>query len=225
MAVGERRPLEIARRVATRFGQELAPFCDRIEIAGSIRRAKPDIADIEMVCIPKTRQEEGPPPDLFSPPPTIEVNQVWEAIEAMGTAVCLPIKLQVSQQQRFADAYALPVWPERDPHWHRKRLKNAARYFKLLLPRSGFKVDLFLATPETWGVTLAIRTGSSEFSRALVTRWTRISGGGHSKEGQLHDRDGRIVPTPEERDVFQACKLRYIAPPLRIDASSLEALA
>lgn len=31
----------------------LSPHCDRIEIAGSIRRKKPDVKDIEIVAIPK----------------------------------------------------------------------------------------------------------------------------------------------------------------------------
>lgn len=220
MAVGERRPLAEARRVAEGFARALEPSCDRIELAGSIRRCKETVGDIEMVCIPKHREEEGLKPDLFRPPPILEVNCVWEAIQGMGSAVCEPIKLQASPQQRFVESIGLP-WPERDPHWHRKRLKDAARYFKLFLPRSGFRVDLFLATPETWGVIFAIRTGSSDFSRALVTRWTFLTRG-HSKDGRLCDRDGNLLSTPEERDVFDLCRVRYIAPPLRLDASSLE---
>jgi len=31
---------------------ELRPYCHRIEIAGSIRRKKPQVGDIELVCIP-----------------------------------------------------------------------------------------------------------------------------------------------------------------------------
>lgn len=41
--------IEIAERVKTL----LAPHCERIEIAGSIRRKKPDVKDIEIVAIPK----------------------------------------------------------------------------------------------------------------------------------------------------------------------------
>jgi DNA polymerase/3'-5' exonuclease PolX len=42
--------------IATRLKDRLAPFCDRIEIAGSIRRKKPDCGDVELVCIPKRVQ-------------------------------------------------------------------------------------------------------------------------------------------------------------------------
>ena len=41
--------LEIAEKTKTL----LAPFCERIEIAGSIRRKKPEVKDIEIVAIPK----------------------------------------------------------------------------------------------------------------------------------------------------------------------------
>lgn len=39
--------------IAGRIKTELAPHCERIEIAGSIRRLKPEVKDIEIVCIPK----------------------------------------------------------------------------------------------------------------------------------------------------------------------------
>lgn len=42
-----------AYKIATRIKAELAPHCERIEIAGSIRRNKPEVKDIEIVAIPK----------------------------------------------------------------------------------------------------------------------------------------------------------------------------
>lgn len=44
-----KKALEIAESVKAL----LAPHCDRIEIAGSIRREKPEVKDIEIVAIPK----------------------------------------------------------------------------------------------------------------------------------------------------------------------------
>ena len=43
------KALEIAEKVKA----QLAPHCERIEIAGSIRRKKPVVKDIEIVAIPK----------------------------------------------------------------------------------------------------------------------------------------------------------------------------
>lgn len=48
-----------ARRYADRVVAMLAPYCHRIEIAGSVRRNKPEVKDIEIVCIPKRVQLTG----------------------------------------------------------------------------------------------------------------------------------------------------------------------
>lgn len=45
--------IDRATVIADRLKAQLAPHCDRIEIAGSIRRRKPDVGDIEIVAIPK----------------------------------------------------------------------------------------------------------------------------------------------------------------------------
>jgi len=39
--------------IAERIKRELDPFCDRLEIAGSIRRARDWCNDIDLVCLPK----------------------------------------------------------------------------------------------------------------------------------------------------------------------------
>jgi len=45
--------LEKARAIAEELKALLQPSCHRIEIAGSIRRQKPEVGDIELLCIPK----------------------------------------------------------------------------------------------------------------------------------------------------------------------------
>ena len=45
--------LAIAMLIAERVKAELASHCERIEIAGSIRREKPEVGDIEIVAVPK----------------------------------------------------------------------------------------------------------------------------------------------------------------------------
>ena len=55
--------LEKASKVAANLLRTLAPACHRIEIAGSIRRGKPEVKDVELVAIPK-----GLRVDLFGEP-------------------------------------------------------------------------------------------------------------------------------------------------------------
>lgn len=44
--------LERAKVIASTVAKALEPFCDRIEVAGSIRRQKPEVRDIDFVLIP-----------------------------------------------------------------------------------------------------------------------------------------------------------------------------
>ena len=52
-----RYPLKQARREADRLTFVLCRHCKRVEIAGSIRRRRPDVHDIDIVCIPKSASE------------------------------------------------------------------------------------------------------------------------------------------------------------------------
>lgn len=54
-----RWPLGRARRLAETISAELHPFCERIEIAGSIRRGRPDCGDIDLVCQPRPGRFEA----------------------------------------------------------------------------------------------------------------------------------------------------------------------
>ena len=43
--------IQEAKKIAEKYLYLLEPYCSRIEIAGSIRREKPQVKDIEIVCI------------------------------------------------------------------------------------------------------------------------------------------------------------------------------
>jgi len=61
--------------IAERVKSELTPYCERLEIAGSIRRKKSEVKDIEIVAIPKP-YEIG----LFENGLAYIVNQ-WEKVK------------------------------------------------------------------------------------------------------------------------------------------------
>lgn len=57
MAIKTPTPLAQARRLAEeKILPALRPFCQRIEIAGSIRRCKPEVGDIDLVALPSDRE-------------------------------------------------------------------------------------------------------------------------------------------------------------------------
>lgn len=45
--------LKTAQTIAVALCERLKPFCTVINIAGSIRRHKPDVKDIEIICLPR----------------------------------------------------------------------------------------------------------------------------------------------------------------------------
>ncbi len=55
-------PLKFAQEIAVSVGSLLLPNCQKLNIAGSIRRRKPIVHDIELVCLPQANYS----PILFS---------------------------------------------------------------------------------------------------------------------------------------------------------------
>jgi DNA polymerase/3'-5' exonuclease PolX len=81
----QRVPLAQAQAIAEGVCDDLRPHCTRIEIAGSIRRRRESIGDIEVVCIPRRV-----PSGLFGDETEVDpgfiaaVNQ-WPAVRGKPT--------------------------------------------------------------------------------------------------------------------------------------------
>ena len=167
MSTGTRIPLAMADSMAAELVAMLEPHCEpgRIVVAGSIRRRRPTIGDIEVVCIP--RPYDATP--LFCSGIASIVNN-WDAVK--GELPC--------------------------------------RYTQRLLP-CGLKLDLFMPDPQGFGLQVAIRTGSAEWShRRLAAAWVRA--GYRSEGGVLRDHAGRAVPTPDEQSLFRLIALPWVEP-------------
>ena len=57
MSTGLAMPLERADRIVSRFIELFGPYCERIAVAGSVRRRKAKIGDIDMLAIPKATRD------------------------------------------------------------------------------------------------------------------------------------------------------------------------
>jgi len=66
--------LESAQKIAVEICYKLQPYCieNRLNIAGSIRRKKAEVKDIEIVCLPKLIERQFP--DLFQITDTHEID-------------------------------------------------------------------------------------------------------------------------------------------------------
>ena len=170
----------------------ISPFCERIEVLGSIRRKRETVGDIEIGLIPKI-EEETDESDLFCDN-TITVNRDLVATKRMiaeGT-----FGLRPNKNEGF----------------------TCGEGTKFLTYR-GFALDVFgCMNPLAWGVTKLIRTGSGDFNKRVVLQ--RVAGGTilplgmRFEGGRLLDRQVP-VPTPEEIDVFNAIGMAYIEPEAR----------
>lgn len=74
-----------ALALAERCRTALAPYCERIEIAGSVRRRKPIVKDIELVAIPRQISSGLFGDETIVDPEFCAVVERWPAIEGRPT--------------------------------------------------------------------------------------------------------------------------------------------
>jgi DNA polymerase/3'-5' exonuclease PolX len=67
--------------IAERTRAALAPYCRRIEIAGSVRRGKPEVKDIELVAMPNTVPTGLFGDELVTDPGFCAVVNQWPAVK------------------------------------------------------------------------------------------------------------------------------------------------
>lgn len=196
MSEGKRRwPHAQAWIVAQELKQFVAPACQRIEIAGSLRRNKADVGDIELLCVPKPGEARPKQSGLFDGPEMEAPKE--DALSALLREMC--------------DAFGKGV---RSPIRMRKNAKGLTTFGplnKLLvhLP-SGIPVDIFTATEANWGMALVVRTGPAEFNVRLMSQFRARGMQGHAYGGVTEGMHTHACPT--EEDVFRLAGWRYLRP-------------
>ena len=123
--------LDQALSIAVEMKDLLSPFCERIEIAGSIRRGKPEVHDIEIVALPKADTYF----DLFGTPvlsypiqnfiPTGEQVGIWRKIKGGEKFIQLSLTnaginldlFLVTPPAQWGVIYLLRTGPAEFSHW------------------------------------------------------------------------------------------------------------
>jgi DNA polymerase (family 10) len=159
--------LEDAGDLALRVLDMIEDHLERGAIAGSIRRRKPIVQDIDLVVIPKPGLGEFP-------------NMI------LGT---------------------LQVKMEFDPN--RYKLHRAGPKI-IQVEIEGVQVDIYRSNPKSWGVHLLRWTGSTEHNIKLCTRARSLGLKLAVSEGLF--KDGEIVASETEEDIFRALHMDYIPP-------------
>jgi DNA polymerase/3'-5' exonuclease PolX len=169
----------------------LHPYCELIEIAGSIRRSRPTCNDIDLVVIPKF-SERIVTVDMFTQK-TVRVNLLRERL--------------IQYIAENPAAHWLGRGAERGPE-PREDAVNM-----LLITKAGVQLDIFTATAATWITLLICRTGSKQHNIWAAERAKNMGGHWNPYKGlTLH---GAGVPLHHEEDFYTALKSPYLPPDRR----------
>lgn len=201
-------PLEQARQLARILMGRLEPACERIEIAGSIRRSKAWVKDVELVCIPK---------------PGGQLDALLAMLEQRGDAGGRRIYRSRAYLEERLAGLGLPFVHTPDVKRWGERYK---RFYVWSSKQYGIvAVDLFVATEANWGAIYTIRTGPGDFSQALVTH-LRERTPYRQQDGQVVvQATGAVVTVYEEEHYFALAGLKFIPPERRTVAEFRRALA
>ncbi len=183
-------PRAVAIEVARELCQALDGACIRLVVAGSLRRRKAEVGDVELLYIPRFEEVRD---GLFD---TKEQNCVDVKLDEL---------LRRSVLAKRENSLGIETWGEKN---------------KLAIhPRSGIPVDLFSANLLNWWNYLVCRTGSAENNIRISTaaqargyQWHPYS------SGFTHTERTALVTTyserdvTSERDVFEIAGLPYLEP-------------
>lgn len=194
MSTGTRVSLEEATRVARDLRGRLQPGCQRIEIAGSIRRGRADVGDIELVAEPILLVEE---------------NILGEPI---GASSSLDGWIRMCRDHGILADH--PDDPKDGERYKKLLHPPSGLQVDLFIVRP----------PASFGVVWLIRTGPARYSQWLVTHARRTGhhvASGSLHMGSIGFGDActagcQVVPTPDEFSVYEALGLPFQQPEDRV---------
>jgi DNA polymerase (family X) len=186
-----RFPAADARRVADSIIAVLCPLCDRIQIAGSLRRGRPTVGDIEILYVPKYEMRDVPRENtLFSD--RLKISLADERIE-----------------QALA-AGTIGKRPKKDGSFTWGESNKFAMHTGSRIP-----VDFFATDERRWWVSLVIRTGSAAMNLELTTAAQRAGKSLLAYGEGVRQPDGSVFRAESEQHVFELCGVPYREPEKR----------
>lgn len=179
----QKYPRALACAVARELVAVLQPVTDRLILAGSLRRRKPEVGDIEILYVPTV--------GLGQP-----AGEMFYRICNLADIAIQELELRGVLGRR-RNAKGSEIMGERN---------------KLMVHvQTGVPVDLFAATQENWFNYLVCRTGSSAMN-VKICMAARARGLHWMPYGAGFRGAGHIYPCTSEREVFDKVGLPYLEP-------------
>ena len=183
----KRYPAHWMHQWAADLKAALAHSCERIELAGSLRRGLEMVGDIELLCIPKTIDRR----DMFGEPVGSELlldrhiatlihdGALAYRLDSRGRRVCGPL--------------------------------NKLLLYRYSYHRQPAPVDIFTSDADNFGMAWLVRTGPKEFNIRVMAHFRELGMRGHAYRG-ITDQDGQEIPCPDEETVFRLLGWQYLPP-------------
>lgn len=189
MSDGKRYPRSDAIAVARELCDELKANTERLIVAGSLRRGKQEIGDVEILFVPKIEMRQN----RFSLFPDVKpVDLADERINYL---------LTIGWLAKRAGKSGVFAWGEKN---------------KLAIHvKTGIPVDLFATTEDNWFVSVVIRTGGKATNLLLTTGAQRLGRKLHAYGNGVTMPGGSNVRATSEQHVFELCGVPYREPKAR----------
>lgn len=185
---------EDALKVARELYDIVSPFCHRCKIAGSLRRGKRFVSDIEVVYVPKL----APDPETFF---NALLGDSQSNMISMADLAINRLERDGILKKRLSTT-GVPSWGE---------LNKLSIHVA-----SGIPVDWFSTTQDRWWVSLVVRTGGKQsnllLAQAALRKGLHLNAYG---EGFTVRKTGEKIPARSEEEVFSIAGLPYKRPEFR----------
>lgn len=182
-------PRATAIAVAKQLCDVLTPFTHRLGVAGSLRRGKQSVGDVEILFIPKT---DTVPDGLFDKMVVSLADAALDSLFRQGIIA------------KRKNSLGSEVWGAKN-----KLAVHLA---------TGIPVDLFVATESNWWNYLVCRTGGAQTNVRIASAAQHIGwkwnpyGVGFSRPSGLGEE---IHAVQSEREVFEFVRIPYLEPSAR----------
>ena len=184
MSEKKRWPRDEGMKVALQLQWDLFKFCHKIEIAGSLRRGRPDVGDIELLYVPRTDYRLKP-------------GEMFEQEQYSMADDLIDSWLKTGIVTKRLSVIGVATWG--------KENKLAVHM------ASGIPVDFFSTDESRWWTALVIRTGSAQTNIRLTTGAQRLGRHLHAYGSGVSEH-GTLYPAKSEKDVFDLCGIPYLEP-------------